>query len=267
MTDAEFPWLTRRRALAAGGATLGAFTLAGGTLVTAQEDDDDDDENGGGQGGGNARTYRVTVANLTPGQPFTPPAVALHRPSVQVFSVGEPANEPTQQLAENGNLDPLLELIGQTDAIRTAAVGGSPLVPKSDPGETGLPYYSSLELSADASATHMTVVSMLIATNDGIVGLDTVELPSEVNASETHYANGYDVGTEENTELYEDLVPPAQSLILGGEADGGTAESNPDLAEDGVIRPHPGISGDGDLDPAVYGWDEPAALVHVERIE
>jgi len=34
-----------------------------------------------------------------------------------------------------------------------------------------------------------------------------------------------------------------------------------------VIRPYPGIQGGADLDPDVYGWREPAALVQVERIE
>jgi hypothetical protein len=106
---------------------------------------------------------------------------------------------------------------------------------------------------------------MLIATNDGIVGLDTVPLPERVNASRTYYANGYDVGTEQNTERFADLVPPARTLILG-EGEGGTTESDPDLAEDGVIRPHPGIAGIGDLDPAVYGWREPAGYLQVERL-
>jgi len=112
----------------------------------------------------------------------------------------------------------------------------------------------------------MTFVSMLIATNDGIVGLDTVELPEDVNESMTYYANGYDVGTEQNTELFEDLVPPAKTLILGGEPEG-TGESDEAIAEDGVIRPHPGIEGDGDLPVEVYDWREPAALVQVERID
>ena len=259
---------TRRRVLGVGGATIGALTL-GGTNVQAQQDDDEDDDNGEGSengNGGGARSYRVTIANLTGGQPFTPPAVALHRPDVEVFSVGEEANEPTQQIAENGNLGPLIELIGETNSIRAAAVGDAPLVPSTDPGETGNPNYATLSLSADASATHLTFISMLIATNDGIVGLDTVPLPERVNESRTYYANGYDVGTERNTEHFEDLVPPAQSLIQGGDPDGGTGESNPDLAEDGVIRPHPGISGTGDLSVETYGWREPAALVQIERI-
>jgi hypothetical protein len=246
---------TRRRALALGGAALGGLAL-GNATVLAQNGDDGDD--GDGQ-----RHYRVTVANLTRGQPFTPPAVALHEPSVEVFAVGDPANEPTRQVAENGNLGPLQELISGTDAIRGAAVGASPLVPEADPADTGLPYVSELYVSADESATHLTFISMLIATNDGIVGLDTVALPSAVNESKTVYANGYDVGTEQNTELFADLVPPAKTLILGGQPEG-TGESNPDIAEDGVIQPHPGIQGVGNLPPSVYDWREPAAVVQVE---
>jgi hypothetical protein len=266
--DSSTPRLTRRGALALGGATVGGLALGGGTVL-AQDDgmeEEADDEGMDDADGDGPRQYRVTIANLTGGQPFTPPAVALHRPEVEVFSVGEPANEPTQALAENGDLDPLLSLIGETEAILSAAVGDGPLVPQSDPGDTGNPYYTTVELSADASATHLTFVSMLIATNDGIVGLDTVELPTAVNESKTLYANGYDVGTEQNTEVFADMVPPAKTLIVGGEPEG-TTESDPALAEDDVIRPHPGIEGVGDMDPAVYDWREPAALVQVERID
>jgi hypothetical protein len=235
-----------------GAAALGGLAL-GGSAVAQQEED-------------GARRYRVTVANFTPYQPFTPPAVAAHRASVEVFSVGEPANEAVQQIAENGNLDPLAELIDSTNAIRGAAVGDGPVVPKDDPGDTGLPYYRSVEVAADASADSLTFLSMLIATNDGFVGLDTVPLPDSVNQSHTYYAQGYDAGTEVNTEMFADLVPPAQALT-GENREGidGTGTSNPDLAEDGVITPHPGITGVGDV-PEKFDWDEPAASVHVERI-
>ncbi|HKJ57592.1 MAG TPA: spondin domain-containing protein [Halobacteriales archaeon] len=266
--DGRTPALTRRGALALGGAAIGGVAI-GGASAAAQNDDGNGDDNANDDDDGNgdeARHYRVTVANLTPGQPFTPPAVAAHRSDVEVFAVGEPANEPTQELAENGNLEPLLEFVGGSNAVRDAAVGQSPLVPEDDPGETGQPYVTMLTLSADASAEFLTFASMLIATNDGFVGLDTVPLPDRVNESRTYYANGYDAGTERNTEDFDDLVPPAQSLIMGGEADGGTTESDPALAENGVIRPHPGIQGVGDLDPEVYGWREPAALVQVERL-
>ncbi|WP_284008961.1 spondin domain-containing protein [Haloarcula pelagica] len=242
--------MTRRQALALGGAALGSVALGSSTVL--------------GQADG-SREYRVTVANLTRGQPFTPPAVAAHQPSVEVFAVGDEANEATQQVAENGDLGPLQNLIDDTNAIRGAAVASDPLVPEEDPGDTGLPYYAELTVQADSSAAYFTFLSMLVATNDGIVGLDTVPFPTQTNASRTYFANGYDVGTEQNTELFADLVPPAKTLILGGQPEG-VAESDPDLAEEGVIRPHPGITGVGNLPVSVYDWREPAALVQVERL-
>lgn len=266
--DGPTPAVTRRGALALGGAAIGGVAL-GGASVAAQSDEgggNGDGNDGGGENGDGARHYRVTIANLTPGQPFTPPALAAHRADVEVFSVGEPANDAIQALAENGDLEPLVGLLQGSDAVRDAAVAQSPLVPEADPGETGQPFSTMLHLSADASAGFLTFVSMLIATNDGIVGLDTVPLPDRVNESRTYYANGYDVGTERNTEDFSDLVPPAQALIMGEVTEEGTTESDPALAEHGVIRPHAGIRGHGDLDPEVYGWREPAALVQVERI-
>jgi len=265
--------LTRRAALGATGAVLGGLTLGGTAL--AQQGGGPDGEGPPGQTSG-SRRYRVTVTNLTDGQPFTPPAVALHRPSVELFSVGEPANEAVQQVAENGNLGPLLDLADSTGAVRGAGVvaaddGPTPLVPESDPGDTGLPYFGAVEVSADASATHLSFVSMLIATNDGFVGLDTVALPGAVNESHTHYAPGYDAGTEENTERFRDMVPPAQflvdpDLVLGETNVESTTESDPATATDGVITPHPGVEGDADLAAEVYDWRDPAAVVHVERI-
>jgi hypothetical protein len=259
--------LTRRQTLALGGTTLAALSLGGSSVVAQSNGNDDDngDDDNGDDNGDDGRRYRATVANLTPGQPFTPPAVAAHLPEVEVFAVGDEANEPTRQLAENGNLEPLVGLVEDTDAIRGAAVGDGPLVPAEDPGDTGLPYFTELHLSAGPEATALTFIAMLIATNDGFVGLDTVPLPEEVNGSRTYYANGYDAGTEQNTERFADIVPPAKTLIRGGEPEG-TTESNPDIAEDGVVTPHPGIQGVGNLPPSVYDWREPAAVVQVERL-
>ncbi len=270
-TDESFP-TTRRRALAISGATLAGLTTASGTVSATGPD-------GEGRGrGSRGRRYRVTVANLTDGQFFTPAAVAIHDPSVEVFAVGDPANEATREIAENGNLGPLAELIETTDEIRAAAVGDAPLVPSGDPGDTGFSYTTELELAVSGERgppqdtpagepNYLSFIAMLIATNDGFTGLDTVALPEAVNQSHTYFAASYDAGTEENTERWADIVPPAQALS-GMEADApGTAEPQPELDEDGVVAPHPGISGDGDLDPEFFDWDDPVALVQVERTE
>ncbi|MFB5598352.1 MAG: spondin domain-containing protein, partial [Nitrosopumilaceae archaeon] len=56
-----------------------------------------------------SNTYKVTVTNITPGQPITPPLLVTHSKDVNLFSVGEEASEELAQLAENGNLEPLVE--------------------------------------------------------------------------------------------------------------------------------------------------------------
>jgi hypothetical protein len=268
MSDDKSTRLTRRHALALSGAALGGVALGNNVLAQTDEEGEGEGEDQEGEGQeGAMRRYRVTVANLTGGQPFTPPAVALHSPEVEAFSVGEQASDAIQALAENGNLQPLASALQESDAVGALATGDAPLVPQQDPGGTGNPYFTSLELEASESATHLTFLSMLIATNDGFTGLDTVELPEEPNASETYYASAYDAGTERNTEQFSDMVPAARELIIGeGGAQTGTTESNPDLAETDVIRPHPGIQGTGDLSPQTYDWSGPVALVQVENL-
>jgi hypothetical protein len=262
MTDDSTP-NSRRRFLQLSGLTLGGLALGGGaTAVAAQT-------NGNGNGNGTRGTarYRVTVANLTGGQPLTPPAVAIHTPRTGLFSVGEPASDVVQGLAENGAVPPLVAALeADRNVSASGLVGDTPLVPSADPGATGLPYTASAEFSANRSAKYLSVASMLIATNDGFTGLDTVRLPDAVGESASHYATAFDAGTEENTEDFADLVPPAQFLMGVDGGEDGTGETNPDLAEGGVVMPHAGIAGTGDLDPAVYGWRDPVALVHVERL-
>ncbi len=212
-----------------------------------------------------ARTYRVTVANETRGQPFLAPVVAAHGASAGLFSVGERAGERVRRVAGSPDPGPLCEAAETGDEFGGVAVGDASLVPRDDPADTGRPHRASLRLSADADAGFLTVVSTLIATNDGIVGLDTVPLPDAVGEPRTYFANGYDLGTERNTERFADLLPAAKTLILGGRPEG-TVGNDPEIAEDRVVTPHRGILGVGDLPPVVYDWVDPAALVRVERL-
>jgi hypothetical protein len=109
---------------------------------------------------------------------------------------------------------------------------------------------------------------MLICTNDGFTGLDSLGLPRLVGDSVTVGTAGYDAGTELNTEDFADIVPPCQGLIGVSSGEPGTGTSNPALAEGGVIHHHEGIQGGADLLPEVHGWDTnaPVAEVTVERI-
>jgi len=217
---------------------------------------------------GDARTYQVTVTNLTAGQPLTPVLFATHRASVDVFTVGLSASFGVKEIAENGNLAPLAEALGATTGVSEVFQGGMPIVPAGTPGSAMFPDSVTFEISGDRGARSLSWVSMLICTNDGFTGLDSLGLPRHIGASVTVGAAGYDAGTELNTEDFADIVPPCQGLIGVSSGEPGTGTSNPTLAEGGVIHHHEGIQGGADLVPEVHGWDvsAPVAEVTVERI-
>ncbi len=217
-------------------------------------------------GGPPVRSYEVTITNLTGGQPLTPPVLATHRGAVDVFTVGRPASTGVQEIAENGNLDPLLDALGGNKHVYDVATGGAPLVPNGLPGSVMFPDDSvTLTVEAAAGARLLSWVSMLICTNDGFTGVDSLPLPKHVGQSTTVTTNAYDAGTEKNTEYFGDIVPPCQVLV-GPTGDPGTGASDPALAEGGVIQHHAGVVGGVNLMPTVHGWSDPVAMLTVERI-
>ncbi len=204
--------------------------------------------------------YRVTVYNLTEGQPFTPVFSAVHRNSLSLFEVGQPASFEIQQIAENGNLGPMVDFAGTNRHVVDAAVHAGP-----PPGPVMPGAMLEFDVSGRTGAKYLSLVAMLICTNDGFTGVSGIRLPKKVGDVATMDAYGYDAGTEMNTEAWGDLVPPCAPLTGFG-PQGGTGMSNPDLAEGGVITMHGGIAGDTDLQADPHGWAGPVATIMVERI-
>lgn len=211
----------------------------------------------------NARTYKVTISNLTPGQAFTPPVLVTHTRRTGIFSLGEAASSEIQAIAENGNNMPLLTALAGDVQVHQVVEGTAPLVPANDPGGTAFESSATFIIEAGHRATYLSFASMLICTNDGFTGLDTVRLPSR---SKTVYSVAYDARTESNTENFSDMVPPCQGLIGTPSDDIGTGESNPLIAEDGVVIPHVGIFGGMDLIPQVHDWSDPVAKIVITRV-
>ena len=58
-------------------------------------------------------TYKVTITNLTPGQPFTPPVLVTHSKETGIFTIGEATSVEIQAIAENGNNAPSVRRFGQ----------------------------------------------------------------------------------------------------------------------------------------------------------
>ena len=206
-------------------------------------------------------TYEITVENLTSqGQPLTPPLVALHRGAANLFTVGKPASFQLKEIAENGNLAPMLGVLEASRHVSSFAVGATPPVPALQPGES-----VTLTLEAEPGSEFISFVSMLICTNDGFTGLDSAHLPNRVGEQWTAYTDAYDAGTEVNTEDFTDLVPPCPGLTGVMTDDSGTDSSDPALAENGVVHHHEGIEGDDDLQTGLHGWTDPVGKVTVER--
>ena len=210
---------------------------------------------------GNIR-YKVTITNLTPGQPLTPPVIATHSRSSGIFSLGEASRSEVQALAENGNSVPLVTALSGDSQVKDIVEGTAPILPANDPGGSGFPSSVSFTIEAGHKARYLSFASMLICTNDGFTGLDSVKLP---RFTKTVYSVAYDARSEINTEYFGDMVPPCQGLI-GVTGDPGTGSSNPSLAEDGIVIPHVGINGGVDLHPEIHGWSDPVAKIVITRV-
>ena len=199
-----------------------------------------------------APSYTVNFDNITTGQYVTPPNYAFHDSGAHIWQRGQFASPGVQAVAENGGVMALAtELTANIDDAGIGLSGVGAAAPIS-PG-------SSSEVEVTTDAQRFSLVSMVICTNDGFAGLDSVGVPQVIGNSRTYLVRAYDAGTEINTELRADLVPAP----FCGEGDGST-ESNPELAENGRIRPHQTLQGVGDLDPSL-DWDGPVMRVTITR--
>ena len=201
---------------------------------------------------GGEKTYRITIENLTPdlgggaSQVLSPPLIVVHTRKADLFSVGEPANQAVADMAEDA--------VGATGI---ALLSGSPdVLSVEQPGAPILPGQSaSYEVMTRGNAHLLSLVTMLVSTNDAFTGVDAVRL---TGPGDEYYAMAYDAGSEVNDQLEANIPGPCCEDMGRNGTD-----------EFGVITHHPGIQmGVGDLDPAMWGWDTaaPVAKITVERL-
>ena len=189
-------------------------------------------------------SFQVTFTNLTGGQLMTPPVVALHDPSVHLFQVGEVASDAIQVIAEMGNNGPLVEFAGANPSVVSAAgVAGA--------GPFGPGQQVSLNLTTSEAGQVFSAVNMLICTNDGISGVDSVALPDGTDPV-VLLARPYDAGTRINqNDSYSFFPPPCRTRADGTVIDVVEAPlESPRVA----IGPHAGQS-DTPNTPAGNNWD------------
>ncbi|GJM44887.1 MAG: hypothetical protein DHS20C21_17290 [Gemmatimonadota bacterium] len=195
-----------------------------------------------------APAWDVQVENLTPAtveggsQVFSPPLFATHHRALRLFQKGQHASPELEAIAEDGMNGPMLERLSDSRLTYTVGDTGAPLAP----GST-----QSFEVSGGFAFRRLSMVFMLVNTNDAFSGLEGARLP--LGGRSTHYLRTYDAGTEENTELEAHIPGPCCGTPGAG---------NPTHER---IRHHDGILGGGDLDPDVWGWEDPVATVTITR--
>ena len=200
--------------------------------------------------------FKVTLTNLTEGTPgaggqiFSPPIFVTHGHGFSIGASGEAASAELTALAETGNNGSLAELAMGSDAVSSVVAFPAPPAGVVIPGGS-----VSTMVTASSSAGYLSLATMLVETNDGIVLANGLPLFDEDGnpRSFTMDLISYDAGTEENNELATHVPGPP---FEGGERA---------PTEGGVIAPHPGIAGTADVG-AVFGWTEPTATVTVEAM-
>lgn len=185
----------------------------------------------------NPGSITITLTNTAEFQPMTPPVVVLHNApaadnGIRIFEAGQPAINEVAEIAENGNNAPLVELAGfQLDAGAASALAVGFADP-ANPGPLQPGESATVTLDVETSDQVMTIVSMLVCTNDGFSGIDS--RPLSADATETFTAPIFDAGSESNVLSLNYWVPPCS-------ADGMSDNITDD--EGGSITAHPGQSG------------------------
>lgn len=212
-----------------------------------------------------AADYSVTITNLTRGIHFTPLIAAAHDQNIRMFHAGAEASSELQAIAEGGDIQSMSDLL--TGFGSDVASGDGLLAPGA----------SVTLLLNDVAAVNsvLSISGMLLPTNDGFMGLDSVALPESDGESITLFARGYDAGTEANDELVGGGAPgvpgfPAPPPVVAtGTGVGGTGINT--VAE-GYVHVHPGVLGDldanggiSDINSAVHRWQNPVARVVITQ--
>ncbi len=211
-----------------------------------------------------ADRVQVKIENLTSAIYFTPLLAVAHSRSVDLFSVGKPASDAIATIAEGGDVS--LAQAAAENAGAVTAVAPDLLAP----GKS-----VTLELSTNNSQRFLTVAGMLLPTNDGFVGIDSVRIPRKWYRR-TVDAIGYDAGTERNNEVINGGGPlgvlgiPADPGGNSGTGASGVSASTGGPVESTYIHIHRGILGDrdatggeSDLDSAVHQWQNPVARITI----
>lgn len=209
-----------------------------------------------------AQDLSIKVTNLTQGLYFTPIITSAHTSEHHIFMSGSAATDELQAMAEGGDISGLASVLSNADANTNENPASGLLAPGMS---------TTYTLTNDSANTHLSMAAMILPSNDGFVGLDSWEIPTEAGTY-TINLNAYDAGTEANNEVVNGGGAPG---ILGiPAAPGGDSGTNgmgvTDMESNTMVHIHRGNIGDdeidggkSDLNNSVHRWLNPVAKLTI----
>lgn len=194
--------------------------------------------------GGDAM-YKITIYNLTRGQPLAPVMAATHKPGISFFELGTEPSDELAMLAEAGNGQPMADYLAGMPGVRDTEI--------STDGLTFPGHSTTVMVSARRFWDNVSVAAMLGATNDAFFAIKDLPLPKGYKPV-VYMADAYDSGSETNDELASTVAG------LGGEG------YSPEDSGEGFVHIHAGIHGIGDADASALDWRNPVAKIVIERV-
>ncbi len=207
--------------------------------------------------------FEVRIDNLSNAIYYTPFLAAAHPDGTALFTVGQPASASLQAMAEGGDIAGLVADVNGLGATVVENPAGGLL------GPTGSVTFN---MNTDGTSnTRLSIVSMLLPTNDAFAGLNAIEIPTEPGTY-VYNVNAYDAGTEANDEILNGGGAPGvpgMPIDPGGLAGtGGTGAAGVDANT--TVHIHRGSLGDSDpaagpsdLDSSVHRWLNPVIRVTI----
>ncbi len=198
--------------------------------------------------------YTIDVTNLTTNQPLSPIAAVLHNSGYEGFALGSMASSDLERLAEAGDNTHFINSAKASSSVINAVSGSGIIAPGTA---------ANITLQGKGSSPRLTLASMLVNTNDGFIGLESVDLSTlAINESLVVHARVYDAGTEANSETAATVPGPAG----GGEGYNATRDDHDFIAvHAGVVSSDDGLA--TSVLTAAHRFDNPGARVVITRMQ
>lgn len=231
----------KRIAIGGAAAALAIGAAVGGTALAATED--------GADNPGRAGTYELTIENKTSGQPLSPPVLVTHSKQFSLWAPRQLATNAVAVVAEDANLPVAISALNKAPGVRKAAAGVEP----GASGPAPIPPGESQTYRISGRNGYLSLVSMLVNTNDTFTGVRNVKLGR--GKSKSYNVRTYDAGTENNNQLASHIPGP-----VGGNAGVHDYEGN-------VIRRSSGLQpGVGDIPVDQVNWSGPVATITLKKV-